>query len=68
VKHGPSRGELKFRLAASLAGLALMAAALVYRGVPSGPAFVEVVGIAGAFFGGSAIWSGWRLMKRAPDD
>jgi xanthosine utilization system XapX-like protein len=68
VKYGPSRGELKFRLAASLGGLALMVVALVYRGVPTGPAFVEVVGIAGLFFGGTAIWSGWRLLKRGRED
>jgi xanthosine utilization system XapX-like protein len=67
VKYGPTRGELKFRLAFSLAGLGLMIFALVYRGVPTGPAFVEVVGIAGLFFGGTAIWSGWRLMKSDRD-
>ena len=68
MKYGPSRGELKFRLAASLGGLALMVVALVYRGVPTGPAFGEVVGIAGLFFGGTAIWSGWRLLKRGRED
>jgi xanthosine utilization system XapX-like protein len=68
VKYGPSRGELKFRLAASLAGLALMIVALVYRGLPAGPALVEVMGIAGLFFGGTAIWSGWRLMTRDRED
>lgn len=60
---GPSRGELKFRLGISLAGFALMVFALVYRGIPDGPALVEVVGIAGLFFGGSAVWSAVRLWK-----
>lgn len=63
-KYGPSRGEIKFRLIASLAGLALMVFALLYRGVPSGPAFVEVVGIASVFFGGTAIWSIIQLSKK----
>ncbi|NNF23671.1 MAG: hypothetical protein HKN63_02525 [Rhodobacteraceae bacterium] len=66
AKFGPSRKEIKFRLVASLAGLALMVFALVYRGVPKGPAIVEVVGIAGLFFGGTAIWSLIKL--RQPDD
>jgi hypothetical protein len=61
--YGPTRGELKFRLAVSLAGFALMVFALVYRGIPDGPALVEVVGIAGLFFGGSAVWSAVRLWK-----
>jgi len=54
-RFGPSRGELKFRLAFSVAGLTLVLVALFYRGVPTGPAFVEVVGMAGLFFGGTAI-------------
>ena len=62
-RFGPSRGELKFRLAASCVGLCLMMAALFLRGVPTGPAFVEVVGIAGAFFGGTAVWSLYRLYR-----
>lgn len=63
-RFGPSRGELRFRLIFSLAGLALMVAALVWRGVPTGPAFVEVVGIAGLFFGGTAIWTVRQLLRR----
>ena len=67
-RFGPTRGELKFRLAVSLGGLALMAVALVYRGVPTGPAFVEVVGIAGLFFGGTAIWSARQLLRKPSVD
>ena len=63
--HGPDRGELRFRLVVSLAGLALMAGALAFRGVPSGPAFVEIVVIAGAFFGGSAVLSARALLRGA---
>jgi hypothetical protein len=62
-RFGPTRGELKFRLAVSLAGVALMVFALFYRGVPEGPALVEVVGIAGLFFGGTAVWSAVRLWQ-----
>ncbi len=62
-RFGPSRGELKFRLVVSVAGFALMVFALFYRGIPEGPAIVEVVGLAGLFFGGSAVWSAIRLWK-----
>ena len=62
-RFGPSRGELKFRLVVSLGGLALMAVALFWRGLPTGPALVEVVGMAGLFFGGTAIWSARQLWK-----
>ena len=64
MKYGPSRGELKFRLVASIGGLVLMLVALFYRGIPTGPAFVEVVGMAGLFFGGTAIWTARQLWRR----
>ncbi len=64
---GPTRGEHKLRLAISLAGLALMGAALSSHGVANAAALVEVVGIAGLFFGGSAVVSAWRLWKGSPD-
>jgi hypothetical protein len=51
------RKELRFRLWFSIAGLVLLGVALVVRGIPSGPALFEVMGIAGAFFGGTAIWT-----------
>lgn len=56
-KFRPSRSEIKFRMYVSLIGLALLVAALVFRGLPTGPAMIEVVGIAGAFFGGTLVWS-----------
>lgn len=62
-KFGPSRAELWFRLAFSIVGLGMMAFALWYRGIPEGPALFEVVGLAGAFFGGTAIWTGVKLWK-----
>jgi len=55
MKYGPTRGELWFRLAFSLAGFAFMLVALYIRGIPSGPAIVEVIGIAVTFFGETAI-------------
>jgi hypothetical protein len=67
-KFGPTRSEIKFRLWTSLAGLALLLTALLLRGVPSGPAMFEVVGIAGAFFGGTFIWSLRKLRQKDDDD
>ena len=63
-RFGLTRGELKFRLVFSLAGFALTLAALFVHGIPSAPALVEVLGVAGLFFGGSAVWSARRLMRR----
>ena len=63
-KYGPSRKELWFRLTVSAGGLAFLGVALWVRGIPSGPALVEVVGIAGALFGGTFAWAGWKLLKR----
>lgn len=60
-KFGPSRAEYRFRLTVSLAGVAALIAILALRGLPSGPALVEVVVFGGAFFGGSAVWSAWKL-------
>ncbi|MFY0693238.1 MAG: hypothetical protein JXR14_15095 [Paracoccaceae bacterium] len=59
-KYGPTRGELWFRLGVSLIGLGAMLFAILYRG-GGGIAWLEVAVISGAFFGGSAIWSGWKL-------
>lgn len=62
-RYGPSRGELWFRFWVGLAGLGLLGFALWYRGIPSGPAIAEVVGIGGVFFGGTVLWTAWRLCK-----
>lgn len=62
MRHGPGRGELWFRLAFSLGGLALMAFALIRHGA-SGLAWVEVVGVSALFFGGTAGWALWKLVK-----
>ncbi len=63
-KFGPSRGELQFRAVVSVFGLGLLGFALWYRGIPSGPALVEVVGFAGLLFGGSLIHAVWKLVRR----
>jgi hypothetical protein len=65
-KFGPSRGELWFRLVFSLVGLAMMVFALLTRGF-GGIAWVEIVLIASAFFGGTAIWSARRLWVTRDD-
>ena len=69
-KFGPSRSEIMFRLYASVAGLAMLIAAVAFRGMPRGPAMFEVVGIAGAFFGATLIWSLLKLrqMNNSTDD
>lgn len=63
-RHGPTRGELWFWLCVSVAGLGMMAAALAYRGLPVGPALVEVVGLAGLVFGYLGLRSIKRLIRR----
>ncbi len=62
-RFGPDRKELWFRLVFSLAALVFLGGALAYRGLPTGPALVELGLIAGGFLGGSVVWSGWRLWK-----
>jgi hypothetical protein len=66
-KFGPSRGEIRFRLLFSLAGLAMLGAIIAYRGMPTGPAFFEVVGLGLAFFGGTAVWAIVKL-SRPPEE
>lgn len=62
TKFGPTRTELKFRLAFSVLGLALLGMAVATRGM-AGIAWIEVGVIAGAFFGGTALWTLWNLWK-----
>ena len=62
-KVAPTKADLRFRLVFSLMGLLLMVLAVLYRGMPKGPAMVEIVGIASVFFGGTAIWSIRKLKK-----
>ena len=63
-KFGPSRGELKLRLAISAAGLALMVFALLFRGAPTSAGGWEAIVIAALFFGGSFVWTLRKLMQR----
>ena len=63
-KHGPTRGDLLFRLGFSLIGLTLVGAALAYRGWPQGPGGWEAIGLGTAFFGGTLIWTLWKLIRR----
>ena len=60
---GPTKNELWFRLLFSLGGLALLIVTVMVRGISNSAALVEVVGIAGAFFGGTAIWSALKLAR-----
>jgi hypothetical protein len=63
-RFGPTRGELWFWLWASIGGLALTVFALAYRGLPSGPALAEVVGLAGLVFGYLGLRSVKRLIRK----
>ncbi len=63
-KFGPSRGELWFRLIIGIAGLGFVIFAVTLRGLPTGPALFEVVGVGGLFFAGTVVWSGWNLWKQ----
>jgi hypothetical protein len=64
-KFGPSRGEVKVRLAISLGGLVLLIGAYATNGI-SGIASLEIGIIGTAFFGGSAIWCLHRLTRKDP--
>lgn len=59
-RFGPTRGELWFWLWVSAGGLGLMVTAFLLRGIPEGPAFFEVVGLATLVFG----FLGGRSVKR----
>ncbi|WP_299734979.1 hypothetical protein [uncultured Roseobacter sp.] len=63
-KYGPDKKELQFRLYVSIAGLILMIGAIAYRGMPQGPAMFETLGIAGAFFGGTFVWTLKKLIRK----
>lgn len=62
-KFGPSRGEVKLRLAISLAGLALLIGAYAFNGI-GGIASLEIAIIGTAFFGGSALRCILRLRRK----
>lgn len=63
-KYAPTRAELKIWLALSLIGLSVVIAALVKHGIPTGPAFFEVVALPGLFLGYLFIRSVKRLIRR----
>lgn len=60
---GPTRNELWFRLGFSLVGLVLVMVTVMSRGISNAAALVEVVGIAGLFFGGTALWTARKLWR-----
>ncbi|ETX30033.1 hypothetical protein [Roseivivax isoporae] len=68
MSGGPSRGELIFRLVFSLCGLALVVLTVAVRGIANSAALVEVIGIAGLFFGGTALWTARALWRRRDRD
>ncbi len=63
-RYGPTRGELWFWLVASVAGLGFMAYVFGVRGMPGGPALIELIGLPALLFcylGGRSVK---RLMRR----
>jgi hypothetical protein len=60
--RGPDRRETRLYLLISLAGLAILAAALGLGGFDDFGA-VEVVAVAALFFGGTALWAARRLWR-----
>lgn len=63
-KYGPTRSDLMFRFWFSAVGLALLIGALAFRGMPTGPAGWEAIGLATLFFGGTFAWTIWKLIRR----
>ncbi len=59
-RFGPTRGELWVWLAISIGGFAMVVAAVAVRGMPSGPALIEVFALPGLLFG----WLGGRSVVR----
>lgn len=63
MTKGPGQGELRVRLALVALGFVLILIAVVARGM-DGAATVEVLAIAGLFFGGSALFILRRMSRR----
>jgi len=54
-----------FQALFSLIGLCLVVAALVFHGIPTGPANFEIGVMGGGFFVASAVWSIWKMVKES---
>ena len=67
INTAPRAGNCGFGWPVGIGGLALLIAVVTARGMPSGPALVEVVGFGGVFFGGTVLWSAWKLWKDRAD-
>ncbi|MEM9910586.1 MAG: hypothetical protein AAF922_07350 [Pseudomonadota bacterium] len=63
-KFGPSHAELRFRLIVGLLGVALTIGAATYITATSGAHLGELLVFGLGFFGGTAVWSGWKLRER----
>ncbi|MEM7544830.1 MAG: hypothetical protein AAF367_04770 [Pseudomonadota bacterium] len=66
-KYDPPPSEYRFRIIASVVILAIVVFALIYRGLPTGPASIEAI-VSGVIFGSATIaWSVWKLKQRGKD-
>lgn len=63
-KYGPTRSELKMWLLLSIVGYGVVIIALVKHGIPTGPAFFEVVALPGLFLSYLFFRSVKRLIRR----
>ena len=63
-KFGPSRGELRIRLVAGLLGVALTLGAALYLRATSSAHLGELLIVGLGFFGGTALWAGWKLQRK----
>lgn len=62
-RFGPSRAELRLRVAVSGGGLLALVGATLYRGWPPGIAMLEILAIGGLFFGATMAASLRRLLR-----
>lgn len=61
-RPGLNKGQLRFRLAISLGGLALIAVAYANPG-SAGTASPGIALLGAGLFGGFALWCAWQLWK-----
>ncbi len=67
-KFSPTRSDLRFRLAFSAAGLIMLVAALVFRGLPTTAGGWEAIGLATVFFAGTLVWTLRKLLRKEYGD
>jgi len=59
-RNGPDQSDIKARLIIGLIGLGLLGSAYAFDLI-GGIGSLKIVALCAAFFGGSVLWSAWRL-------